>query len=663
MSQITKISVDGTVYDLPAGGSGGIAEIPDPLEVGVLKVGKNGGDVLTIDSSNIPTFAKIPEAKDAIVALDSTRATAGDVVKAVKKAYGAACHTVRFFTVVQEDDYNEFEAVDYASREVLDGEILPKEGFFEPRSGIESPRLYESSDTWFVNVCPYQGWYVVDEVPTEDTDLEKIVGDGNLFDFSSQVDDDLILVAISRPTSYSRHEVHIHDLDDLTAFQKSYAGEDLHLMRTDHPDHPDAGRLDCVYLESDIDMSGVKWDSVGLANGSTNNPSYAFTSVFDGRGHRITNLTFSDLSEGGTVGDVNNYRGFFGLVRDGVVKNLTVSGNGFGDDPPPGEYGCAMIVGRMTTAVTTDGNGKPNGDVAAAIENCVAEGAVTGTHNVAGVAVHVCAGTIRNCTNRATVVGKYKKVGGVLNFAQGQTGKSIEVNVIDCVNEGSVTATDNSTKGGQDGVGGIVGYVNYLTLTMDGCVNSGVVSRTATALQTAPVGQIVGKMENSATIGGRNRVLPLIPCVGVYTSNAYRVDAGGWPSGWNFGRAWSDADGLVTLVKDADVVQGGEYRVMTIPTSSFKLSLQDVPISFDERLCTVDVVSGIDGYSVTKTRDGVMTTYRVSQTQTDAMDSHQLAEEVGAGSGDSADLEQVAVSAGVEATDSTTVQTVVDSIK
>ena len=238
-------------------------------------------------------------------------------------------------------------------------------------------------------------------------------------------------------------------------------------------------------------MTGTTWDSIGLTNGSTNNPSYAFTSTFDGHGHKISNVTFTDLSEGGKIGDINNYRGFFGYIIDGVVKNLTVSGNGFGDTPPSGEYGCALIVGRMTTNVKSSGGGV-NPDTPVLIENCIAEGTVTGTHNTAGIAVHVCAGTLKNCVNKATVIGKYTKVGDIASFVQGQQGLSIKVDFINCTNEGSVTATDNTSKGGRDGVGGIIGYSNYLLLTMDGCVNKGVVSRTDTSLSSALVGQFIG---------------------------------------------------------------------------------------------------------------------------------------------------------------------------
>ncbi len=460
----------------------------------------------------------------------------------------------------------------------LDGEHAVNVAYGEP-----APRPAD-----FGPVDEDNGWYVMRRDFSHWVD-----GSGAEYDFSRPVYADF---AVSPAYSSAYPLVLVSTKDELVAFQRSY--REAALVGT----VPD-GLV--VRLEADVDLAGVEWDSIGLVNGSTNNPSYAFKGTFDGQGHKIANMTLSDLSEGGTVGDVNNYRGFFGLVTDGVIKNLTVQGTGFGDTPPTGEYGCAMIVGRTTTTVV---NGLPNPVL---VENCVAEGSVAGTHNAAGIVVQACAGTFRNCVNRADVVCRYTKGGGLAAFAQGQSGKSIEVSFLGCVNEGAVTATDNPTKGGRDGIGGIVGYVNLLMLTISDCTNKGVVSRTDTALASAPVGQFVGQMSNYATAGGTNRALPGIRTVGVYTNTA--TSGGVWPSDWNYATAAVDSDGLVTLVSDRDVAPGGEYRVMMTPKTASKLSVPNATLRLDERLCTTTVASGADGYSVSSEKAFGISKYWLSK--------------------------------------------------
>ena len=381
----------------------------------------------------------------------------------------------------------------------------------------------------------------------------------------------------------------ITNLQQLTQFQKDVA----------------SGAIDTdgiiVLLENDITLE-EPWPSIGLANGSTNNPSYAFKGTFDGRGHTINNVVFEDLSEGGTVGDINNYRGFFGLVTDGVIKNLTVSGNGFGDNPPTGEYGCAMLVGRLNTLV------KSGGEPLGRIENCTVEGTVTGTHNAGGLCVQLCAGTIKNCTSKVEVVGKYTKAGGIAAFAQGQSGQSITLNLVNCVNEGSVVATGNTSKAGRDGVGGIIGYINMLLLTLDGCVNKGLVSKTETALSTAAVGQFFGKANNSATIRNATRARGDIETVGAYTATNYDAD------GLHYAETTVDSDGLYELLHKSELQLGGTYKVMKSGRKYTLVNLGDC-ISFDESLVTttVSLASTLDptAYSIEKTTVGDVNTYKV----------------------------------------------------
>ena len=71
-------------------------------------------------------------------------------------------------------------------------------------------------------------------------------------------------------------------------------------------------------LTADIDLGGAEWTPVGFATGTTSNTDYAqaFCGVFDGDGHTVSNFTITR--------DDTPYIGFFGFIRNGVVKNLTL---------------------------------------------------------------------------------------------------------------------------------------------------------------------------------------------------------------------------------------------------------------------------------------------------------------------------------------------------
>lgn len=68
-------------------------------------------------------------------------------------------------------------------------------------------------------------------------------------------------------------------------------------------------------LTTDIDLNGVEWMPVGYYAAETEY-STTFQGVFDGDGHTVSNFVISEDCV---------YAGFFGLVYNGTVKNLTIS--------------------------------------------------------------------------------------------------------------------------------------------------------------------------------------------------------------------------------------------------------------------------------------------------------------------------------------------------
>ena len=171
--------------------------------------------------------------------------------------------------------------------------------------------------------------------------------------------------------------------------------------------------------------------------------------------------------------DGNNYRGFFNQIVGGTVRNLTVATSGFGANPPSGEYGCAAIAGAAYNAM---------------IENCVAEGMISGTHNVAGIVVRIKDTSIIGCVNRANVTGGYTKIGGICTLNQNSETACL---IAECVNEGVITAANGATAG-RDGVSGIIADVEDAALTIRNCANKGAVVKGPGALSSARVGQVVG---------------------------------------------------------------------------------------------------------------------------------------------------------------------------
>ena len=64
-----------------------------------------------------------------------------------------------------------------------------------------------------------------------------------------------------------------------------------------------------VYLESDINLSGHTWVSIGTGNNASNH----FSGTFDGQGHSVSNMTTGKA-----------HHGFFGCVFEATIKNLGV---------------------------------------------------------------------------------------------------------------------------------------------------------------------------------------------------------------------------------------------------------------------------------------------------------------------------------------------------
>ncbi len=248
----------------------------------------------------------------------------------------------------------------------------------------------------------------------------------------------------------------------------------------------------CFVLTNDIDLkaSGYPtWTPIGkVATTSANNSFTAFSGVFDGQGHTISNI---DITYSG------NYVGFFAVVS-GTIKNLAVTGT----VNQPSGASAALLAGYLGQT------GAPG-----TIENCSAVGTVTNSGMQAALLVGVATidnGVIKNCYVGGSVTsngtGYY---GGII----GRTTRPA-VQITNCYSTADIKGTNY--------VGGIIGYFSgagyvsnlYATGNIEGAQYVGGIAgklwdnASTTALValnksikgTADVGRVFGVLGTNATL-------------------------------------------------------------------------------------------------------------------------------------------------------------------
>ncbi len=331
-----------------------------------------------------------------------------------------------------------------------------------------------------------------------------------------------------------------------------------------------------VTLGADMNLAGLVWPGIGIYAKNTAGNA-AFQGTFDGADKTVSGMTFADNTGASyAAGDPNNYRGLFNQIANGaVVENLTVSGDGFGTNPPSGEYGGAMIVGHAYRAT---------------IRNCVAEGSISGSHNTAGVVVRIDGSHVLACTNNAAVSGSYSKLGGIIAIDQAAQNSGATSVVDGCVNNGIITSSYAEATPTAGGIGGIIGWAQYYdSITVKNCTNNGEIIGGVTK------GQIFGASMADTSIQGVNKGLATTMAV-----NNTPID------GLNF--ATVADDGVATYKK---TLTAGETYLVTAPNPKPVITLAaGKSITFDQTLATIDP-SGITAATILeKTTDGNLVTYK-----------------------------------------------------
>ena len=191
---------------------------------------------------------------------------------------------------------------------------------------------------------------------------------------------------------------------------------------------------DYTRLETDVNLAGLTYSTAVIAP-DTDNSNYGFdgtpfTGVFDGNDHKIINLTIDDGGAG------NDYRGLFGYIDDGEVKNLALEGSSVrGED----YVGC--LVGRA------------NGS----ISSCYSNGDVNGVYSIGGlVGGKMYSSSMTNCYSTSDVSGVYY-IGGLVGNNSGP--------ITNCYANGSVR--------GSERVGGLVGSNDLSGYIISNCYSNG----------------------------------------------------------------------------------------------------------------------------------------------------------------------------------------------
>ena len=227
-----------------------------------------------------------------------------------------------------------------------------------------------------------------------------------------------------------------------------------------------------VLLTNDIDLQGEEWEPIGYYDQVTEDIRYPdtednkpFRGIFDGGNCKINGINI--VSD-----EICN--GFFGLVIDGTIRNVTIGKN----NVIQGDKRTAGVVGYL---YGFNGN----------ISNCINYSDIIGGHTTGGIAGSIVGQhTIYNCKNYGDIIGLGGIVGGSNGTDYPKEFDSYFHKIINCGNYGTVKQDETYN------AGGIVGYFKG---SIFNCCNKGSVSGGGTTGGIA--GGIDGKVENCYNIG------------------------------------------------------------------------------------------------------------------------------------------------------------------
>lgn len=293
-------------------------------------------------------------------------------------------------------------------------------------------------------------------------------------------------------------------------------------------------------------------DENGQTKKSTNNGKISTTSSADNKGvggfvgYSYGKITLTDCvnEKNATITGKERVGGLVGyigkadsdsqkeMVISGCENKAAVTSNSTND-----VYGIGGIVGY-------------NSGHKVAITNSINSGAITGTHETAGIIGYSDHSEISNCTNSGAVSG-FATVGGIV-------GKMGGGSIVSCKNTATVKASkarDIDGDGNLDGayLGGIAGWIAG---NVNNCYNSGTVTTETSWGNSNIVGGIVGYLVNgktvsycynSGTIVGSSQIGGIIGYLqGALTTVTYCYHSGKINSVWNENNVAKGSLGYIT---------------------------------------------------------------------------------------------------------------------
>lgn len=293
-------------------------------------------------------------------------------------------------------------------------------------------------------------------------------------------------------------------------------------------------------------------DENGQTKKSTNNGKISTTSSADNKGvggfvgYSYGKITLTDCvnEKNATITGKERVGGLVGyigkadsdsqkeMVISGCENKAAVTSNSTND-----VYGIGGIVGY-------------NSGHKVAITNCINSGAITGTHETAGIIGYSDHSEISGCTNSGVVSG-FATVGGIV-------GKMGGGSIVSCKNTATVKASkarDIDGDGNLDGayLGGIAGWIAG---NVNNCYNSGTVTTETSWGNSNIVGGIVGFLVNgktvsycynSGTIVGSSQIGGIIGYLpGALTTVTYCYHSGRINSVWNENNVAKGSLGYIT---------------------------------------------------------------------------------------------------------------------
>ena len=200
-------------------------------------------------------------------------------------------------------------------------------------------------------------------------------------------------------------------------------------------------------LMADIDLSsytGTNFNIIG------NGMLPAFTGVFDGNGHTISNFTYASTGEP-CVGIFGYIYGPNARISNvGLIDPDVNGGTGSGVGPLAGWIDMGTVTNCYVTGGNVTGKQQVGGLIGtcAVITDCYAMGGHVKAEGSAGGLIGSCSGSMIGCYATGNVTGSYR-VGGLVGSNRGS--------IVDSYSHASVE--------GRDVVGGLVGKNNEGTIT------------------------------------------------------------------------------------------------------------------------------------------------------------------------------------------------------